>query len=250
LTGALRSSYDFYSALPNLPGTDGVSLDLSGRKVLVVDDVRFTRMTLVKMLCQFGEPTVFEAADGEEGLAKLEGEAAGTACVITDLAMPKLDGLGMLKAIRSGHGAIPRDLLVIMLTGHSGFDPIGSALLLDVDAFLAKPTSKQALEACLEQVFQAREGRGTIAAAERYRAVELSSIGADAEMVPEAAAGRQEQQVPLMTLPVDSVLSRDLLFRNGRLLLRAHTRLNQRIVERLRELAPLAGLPETIYIFS
>jgi CheY-like chemotaxis protein len=225
-------------------------LDLSGRKILVVDDVRFTRTSLVKMLRQFGEPTVFEAADGEAALAALEGEAAGTDCVITDLAMPKLDGLGMLKKIRAGHGAIPRDLLVLMLTGHSGFDPIGSALLLDVDAFLSKPTSKQALEKCLEQVFQAPQRCVTIGDADRYRAVELSSMGADAEMVPEPAAGRQEQAVPLSTVPVDSVLSRDLLFRNGRLLLRAHTRLNARIVERLRELAPLAGLPETIYVFA
>jgi len=225
-------------------------LDLSGRKVLVVDDVRFTRATVVKMLRQFGEPTVFEAADGEAALAALEGEAAGTACVITDLAMPKLDGLGMLKEIRAGHGAIPRDLVVIMLTGHSGFDSIGSALLLDVDAFLAKPTSKQALEKCLEQAFQARRGHATIAAGERYRAVELSSMGAEAEVLPESAAARQEQPVTLSAVPIGSVLSRDLVFSNGRLLLRAYTRLNARIVERLRELAPLAGLPEKIWIFS
>ena len=135
-------------------------MDFSGRKVLVVDDVRFTRLTLVKTLRQFGEPTVFEAADGEAALAALEGEAAGTECVITDLAMPKLDGLGLLKEIRAGHGAIPRDLVVVMLTGHSGFDPIGSALLLDVDAFLAKPASKQALGKCLERVFPVHQHPG------------------------------------------------------------------------------------------
>jgi YesN/AraC family two-component response regulator len=225
-------------------------LDLGGRKVLVVDDVRFTRTTLVKMLRQFGEPTVFEAPDGEAALAALEGEAAGTDCVITDLEMPKLDGLGMLKEIRIGHGAIPRDLVVIMLTGHSGFDPVGSALLLDVDAFLPKPASRQALKNCLDRVFQARQSQGTIGDPERYRAVELSSIGADAEMVPESTGPRHEQPVMLSTLPVDSVLSRDLLFSNGRLLLRAHTRLNARVVDRLRELARLAELPETIWIFA
>jgi YesN/AraC family two-component response regulator len=207
-------------------------------------------MTLVKMLRQFGEPTIFEAADGEAALAALEGEAAGTECVITDLAMPKLDGLGLLKEIRAGHGAIPRDLLVIMLTGHSGLDPIGTALLLDVDAFLAKPASKQALENCLERVFQMRQHQGTIGDAERYRRVELSSMGTEAEVVPESAGPQHEQAVSLSTLPVDSVLSRDLLYSNGRLLLRAHTRLNARIAGRLRELALLAGLPDTIWIVS
>jgi CheY-like chemotaxis protein len=230
--------------------TGGVPLVLTGRKVLVVDDVRFTRTTLVKILRQIGDPTVFEAADGEAALAALEGEAAGTELIITDLTMPKLDGLGLLKEIRAGHGAIPRDLVVIMLTGHSGLDPIGSALLLDVDAFLAKPTSRQALEKCLEQTFRAPHRHGAIGDPERYRAVELSSMGADAEVVPESPGPRQDEPVALAALPVDSVLSRDLLFSNGRLLLRARTRLNARLVERLRELAPLAGLPDTIYIFS
>lgn len=225
-------------------------MDLSGRKVLVVDDVRFTRTTLVKMLSQFGAPEVFEAPDGEAALAALEGEAAGAECVITDLEMPKLDGLGLLKEIRTGHGAVPRDLVVIMLTGHSGFDPIGTALRLDVDAFLAKPASKLALESCLDRVFQARQGQGSIGDAESYRAVDLSSMGTDAEVLPESTAPRKEQQVSLSTLPVDSVLSRDLLFGNGRLLLRARTRLNPRLAERLRELAPLAGLSGTVWIYS
>jgi hypothetical protein len=156
----------------------------------------------------------------------------------------------MLKEIRAGHGAIPRDLRVIMLTGHSGFDPVGSALLLDVDAFLAKPASRQALENCLDRVFQARHSRGTIGDPERYRAVELSSMGADAEVVPKSAGPRRERPVSLSDLPVDSVLSRDLLFSNGRLLLHAQTRLSARIVERLRELASVAELPETIWILS
>jgi YesN/AraC family two-component response regulator len=207
-------------------------------------------MTLIKILHQMGVPAVFEAADGEAALAALGGEAAGIECVITDLEMPRLDGLGLLKEIRAGHGTIPRDLLVIMLTGHTGLDPIGSALLLDVDAFLAKPVSKQALEDCLERVFQMHQHQGTIGDAERYRRIELSSMGADAEVVPESAEPRQEEPVSLSTLPVDSVLSRDLLYSNGRLLLRAHTRVNARIAERLRELVPLAGLPDTIWIYS
>src|SRR6266581_3153857 len=66
-------------------------------KVLVVDDKAAARDGLAKLLAGWGYE-VDQAADGQEGL-----ERAGAtlpSVVVSDLVMPNLDGLGLLKALR------------------------------------------------------------------------------------------------------------------------------------------------------
>ncbi len=226
-------------------------MDLSGRTVLVVDDVRFTRATLLKMLQQFGEPTLREAGDGAQALALLQEPGASFDLVITDLEMPDLDGIGLLKEIRSGQTALPNSLPVILLTGHSELDRMGPALLLDLDAFIPKPTSKQALQSCIEHVLDDdHPARSVLSSPEHYRAIDIESgsllgIGAAAEK-----DGMEERPVAIKDLPDTSILSRDLLFANGRLLLSAGTTLNRRIAMRLAELSTLSTLNEPAWIYA
>lgn len=210
----------------------GQRLELSGRKFLLVDDVRFTRMTLATMLRQFGEPVIFEAGDGQAALALLQGEAAGADCVITDIDMPILDGVGLLQAIRQGTGAIPRETKVVLLTGHSDFDRFGPALFLDLDGFLSKPVSRTAMEACLRRLFDAQQP------------LRSSATATDA-MAPGQS---HEQAIAIADIPADAELARDLLFQNGRLLLSAGSRLSPRIRDRLAELAAMSALPSTAWI--
>jgi CheY-like chemotaxis protein len=222
-------------------------VDLSGQEILVVDDVKFTRAMLVRMLQGLGCNTVHEAGDGHEALALLKLRHQRIGCVITDLEMPGLDGLGLLQAIRVGTADIPRNLRVVLFTGNSDFERLGAALLLDLDAFLPKPASRQGLEHCLVRLLgkHAPDNAGDlVAAAEIYRAVDL---GLQPQAVvssegPAAAAGQSERRLPLAELPDGAVLSRDLLFGNGRLLLPAGTRLSARSRQRLAELIPLANL--------
>lgn len=220
-------------------------MDLSGYEILVVDDVKFTRSTLLRMLQGLGCKAVHEAGDGREALDLLARQP-GIACVVTDLDMPKLDGLGLLQAIRCGSGEVPRDLPVVLFTGDSDFERLGAALLLDLDAFLPKPVSRQGLGQCLERLLGAHQaGETAVAAAETYRAVALAP-GRPAS----AAAAQREQRLPLEHLPEDGVLARDLLFSNGRLLLPAGTRLSPRILQRLRELAPMAHLAAEAWVLQ
>jgi len=212
----------------------GQRLELGGRKFLLVDDVRFTRMTLATMLRQFGEPVIFEAGDGQAALVLLQGDAAGADCVITDIDMPILDGVGLLQAIRQGTDAIPRNTKVVLLTGHSDFDRFGPALFLDLDGFLSKPVSRTAMEACLRRLFDAEQPMP-------------SSITAADAMVSSQGQSH-EQAVAIADMPADAELSRDLLFQNGRLLLSAGSRLSPRIRDRLAELVAMSVLPSTAWI--
>ena len=219
---------------------------LSSRSILVVDDARFTRLNLVRMLQRMDCAAVYEGEDGAAALRVLEDHPVD--CIISDLDMPKMNGLELLKAIRSGTGSIPRGVPVVFLTGHSELEHLGPAMLLDLDAFLAKPLSQQALEGCLEDLF-AKKPKHVLAEASFYAQVDLSPTVAEqsSEALGEEAAGRA---VPLASIPPDSVLARDLLYANGRLLLRAGSKLSLPILERLRDLAALTGLAETVWILK
>jgi two-component system response regulator AtoC len=84
--------------------------------VLVVDDVPEVRHSIVAALREF-DVEILEAADGEEALHTVH--EYGVDIVVSDVRMPRLDGLGLLRAIRSE--SIP----VIL---HSGYADVGAAV--------------------------------------------------------------------------------------------------------------------------
>lgn len=220
---------------------------------MVVDDIRFTRLTLVKALGQFGAPTIHEAADGQAALDLLNTLGGAVDCVLTDLNMPVLDGLGLLKAIRTGSGTIPRDLKVVFLSGQTELDRLGPALLLDLDAFLTKPTSKDALSQCLGRVLAGGAGATrVIAEADFYRQIDLAAPITEPSHHEETgdASTREQHLVALAEVPVDAVLARDVLFPNGRLVLRANTRMTRQGIDSLGELLQLSGAAPMVWILK
>lgn len=205
-------------------------------RFLVVDDVRFTRLTLVKILRQLGAEIVHEAGNGDEALQQLQGDEGAVDCIITDLEMPGSDGVALLRAIRTGTASLPRNTPVVLLTGHSDLDRIGPALQLDVDAFLGKPISQQAVAACLSRLFQPR--------------LDALWMNGDAVLPPAGSAaieGAGERLVTLAEVPDDAELARDLVMANGRLLLAAGSRLTARKRDLLRDLIVLS--PQTLQIW-
>jgi len=84
-------------------------------RVLVVDDEVEIRTLLSRRLQRAGY-TVDEAGDGQEALALVDREAPDV--VVTDMSMPRLDGLGLLQELRRRDPDLP----VIVLTGHGSFD--------------------------------------------------------------------------------------------------------------------------------
>ena len=67
-------------------------------KVLIVDDQQSMRLLIRGGLQQLGFRDFDEAADGEAGLKTLI--ANPVQLIISDFNMPKLDGLGLLRAVR------------------------------------------------------------------------------------------------------------------------------------------------------
>lgn len=115
--------------------------------ILVVDDSSVSRRLLTYALRQTGH-TVLAVGDGHEALACLE--QAPIDLVIADLAMPGMDGLTLLRAIRANAQLQHTRLLMLTASGQ-GQDRL-DAQLAGADDFLTKPTSSRDLIATVDRL--------------------------------------------------------------------------------------------------
>ena len=107
-------------------------------RVLVVDDDSGVREFLGRVLTRAGYDVLF-AADGEEGLARIEREAVHL--VITDLVMPQRDGLEVVKLLRSRFGGVR----IIAISGAFGGEFLKAASILGADFAFPKPVDPERL---------------------------------------------------------------------------------------------------------
>ncbi|HVY86861.1 MAG TPA: response regulator [Caulobacterales bacterium] len=120
-------------------------------RVLIVDDQLTMRALARSTLQQLGFTDIADAGDGEEGLKSLMQRQAHL--VISDFNMPKLDGLGFLRAIRA-HPPIAKTAF-IMLTGRADKELVQRAVQFGVNNYLVKPFTVSDLKGKIEQVFGA-----------------------------------------------------------------------------------------------
>lgn len=106
-------------------------------RVLIVDDSKVVRTSLAKVIR--GTFDVAEAGDGEAGWAAIEGDPAIVA-VISDLGMPKLDGMGLLGRIRSAAQGRIRDLPFLVISGNEDDDTRDKARSAGANDFISKST--------------------------------------------------------------------------------------------------------------
>jgi len=124
------------------------SNEIRGR-ILVVDDEPTARLGLEKLLRRKGYRVQSEA-DGEAAL-KAAGEFAPDV-VVTDLKMPKMDGLELLKQLR----AQDRDVPVIVATAFGEVASAVSAMRAGADDYLTKPLEIDELVLSIERAMERR----------------------------------------------------------------------------------------------
>ncbi|WP_182085036.1 response regulator [Aureimonas sp. ME7] len=117
-------------------------------KVMIVDDHRTSRMLTYEALTEIGIKNVVYACDGEEALKLM----MSTPChiVISDFNMPKLDGIQLLRALRSY--APTKKTPFIMLTGKGDRALVQQAATFGANNILAKPISAPMLRKTIEAV--------------------------------------------------------------------------------------------------
>ena len=113
-------------------------------KILVVDDEKSTLSMFRLFLSAYGY-TVLTAENGTEGLQLFEKEKPPI--VITDIKMPGVDGIELLRRIKE----INEMTEVIMITGHGDMELAVKALDLNATDFINKPIQKPALDSALKR---------------------------------------------------------------------------------------------------
>lgn len=118
-------------------------------KTLVVDDQLTMRALVRNGLQQIGFTQIEEAIDGEDALRSVL--QSPVHLVVSDFNMPKLDGLSLLRALRSHEPT--RQVAFIMLTGRADDDLVRRAAQFGVNNYLVKPFTVTTLKEKIEQVF-------------------------------------------------------------------------------------------------
>jgi two-component system, chemotaxis family, chemotaxis protein CheY len=108
---------------------------MNERLCLVVEDSPMMRQLLVFALARIKALRVIEADDGVDALRKLT--TARFDLVITDINMPVLDGLKLVKKIRSDE--VHKDIPIMIVTTEGSAEDRQRALQLGANAYVTKP---------------------------------------------------------------------------------------------------------------
>ncbi|WP_445679000.1 response regulator [Radicibacter daui] len=123
---------------------------ISSLKLLLVEDEKYTRTLVGRLLRQYGFEHIYEAADGVAGLREMI--RVRPDIVLCDIHMKPLDGMGFLQKVRAAPIEALRATPVIFLTADSDEAQVRKAREHMADGYLVKPISPAALEKRLDPI--------------------------------------------------------------------------------------------------
>lgn len=223
--------------------------NLANCDLLVVDDEPFSLSIVAGILKDLKCASVIEARDGEKALNVYASEKKPSLSII-DFNMPGMNGLQILKAVRTGRARMPRNHRILMLTGNADLGLVRAAIALDVNSFIVKPASKQILAARLDKALSEHQEMQSIP---DYDAVDIDAVserylGHKPVGKPRPAEAKDafedyiEFRVPLEHVTPGSILGRSIQSRSGDVLIGRGTVLTERFIRRLGELQDVIGL--------
>jgi DNA-binding response OmpR family regulator len=165
-------------------------------RVLVVDDEPGAREVIRESVCLLGYQ-VDEAEDGVEALERFRDGHHDV--VITDLSMPRMDGIQLTHELHKVDPMVP----VLMLTGRSSLDLKAMAWSRGIVEYVKKPFRLSKLEATLERVIHSRGLELPETAAFQGSSVPIRKLS---DLLPYLLAGAALAAVILLWLYWDHVL--------------------------------------------
>ena len=123
---------------------------MSQEKILIVDDEENERAGLAELIAAWGYRTE-TARDGQEGLEKAA--SWGPDLIITDLKMPRLDGISLLERLAEQ----PQTVAVVLLTAQGSVDSAVQAMKMGAYDYIQKPVDVQRLRSILQNAARLRE---------------------------------------------------------------------------------------------
>lgn len=154
---------------------------MAQEKILIVEDEENERTGLAELVRAWGYDTE-TAADGAEGLEMVE--TWNPAIVVTDLKMPRLDGMELLERI----AAHPQQVAVILLTAQGSVDAAVTAMKRGAFDFIEKPVNPTRLRNILQNAARLRGTERELEASRR----KLRDIGVMGSLV---GSSRKMQEI-------------------------------------------------------
>ncbi|MGH9946884.1 MAG: sigma-54-dependent transcriptional regulator [Pyrinomonadaceae bacterium] len=146
--------------------------------ILIVDDEQSFRQVL-KIVFEADGHSIQTAANGREALVVLDAEPIDV--VISDVRMPDMDGIEMLRAIRE---TLP-DLGVIFMTAHASVETAREAFKLGADDFVEKPFDNEELKLIVKKTLEKQaliDENRAFKRAQRERGSVKNIVGSSAKM--------------------------------------------------------------------
>jgi DNA-binding NtrC family response regulator len=119
----------------------------TSERVLIVEDEPSTRLGLTELVRTWGF-TADAAGDGEEALQKIT--SFRPSIIISDLVMPRMDGLGLLRALRDDGG----EFTIVILTAQGTVETAVEAIKEGAYDYLTKPIEPQRLKILLDKIVE------------------------------------------------------------------------------------------------
>ncbi len=124
-------------------GGSGMKSEIS---ILIVDDEATMRNLLGKILARDGY-RMYSVGDGQAALDYLNNHHVDI--VVSDMKMPKMDGLDLLKKIKKQHPGVG----VIIMTAYRDIYTVKDALLLGADEYITKPFKSYEISLVVERAY-------------------------------------------------------------------------------------------------
>lgn len=118
-------------------------------KILLVDDYQIFRKSIMRMPCIKSSrdfTVAYEASNGREALEILDKEQVDV--IFTDIKMPMLDGIGLLKEVKRKKYSCP----VVLISEYTEFEYAREGLVLGAFDYIIKPATPEKIEEVLSRI--------------------------------------------------------------------------------------------------
>ena len=119
------------------------------KAILVVDDNKLIRKIIGKYLDDMGFGEIYFATNATEALTSLKQNRVDI--VLSDIHMPVVSGLTLLKTIRNT--ASLKELPVLVISSENGLEYVKSALKMGINGYIVKPIQQADLEKKIAAIF-------------------------------------------------------------------------------------------------
>src|SRR5678809_929134 len=165
----------------------------SGERVLIVEDEPTTRLGLTELVSTWGF-TADSAADGEEALQRIT--TFRPSIVITDLVMPRMGGLELLKALKNDG----TECTVVLLTAQGSVESAVEAIKEGAYDYLTKPIEPQRLKILLDKIVERQDTLREVKVLRR----QLREQGSFGSMIGSSPSMRKVYQIVEQAAPTSA----------------------------------------------